>query len=109
MRAWAWIVVGVALAGPATGQSSEFARAIDYVRYAGRVIARAGQCTLNHERTERLSNAVVQFLGRGHPRWDQDLISSAMSIEIAYYNDPPDRRLCADWTMRLWEIEQTIR
>lgn len=109
MRAGAWIVVGSILAGPATGQSSLFAQAIDFVRYAGPIIAYANQCMRDVERIERTVDAVVRFASALQTDDERLLIQSAMSIELVYHTDRPKAELCPDWLAKLAHVEEAVR
>lgn len=109
MRMWAFIVAGVLVTGSAAGQSSLFAQAIDFVRYAGPIIANANQCMRDAERIERAVDAVVRFASAFQTDDERLLIQSAMSIELVYHTDRPKVELCPDWLAKLALVEDAVR
>ena len=90
MRAWAWVAVGLALTGPAVGQSSDFAKAVDTLRGTARIISYANRCIRDPDRLERVAAEVVRLVRFGMTEEEGTLLRFAMSIELVYYDEIPN-------------------
>lgn len=109
MRGWMVAAAGLALAGPAAGQSSDLAQAIDRIRGSARILSYANMCVREPDRIELVLSLVVRAVSYGRPQAERDLLQTAMDVETIYYGDVPKSETCPAWIERFYALEQAVR